>query len=36
MNLGLDLYAIDCHPQEYMRKLGIIYQRATPRSICDS
>jgi hypothetical protein len=36
MNLRLDLYAIDCHAQEYMHKLGITYQHATPQSMTDS
>ena len=35
MNLSLDLYAIDCHAQEYMRRLDITYEHATPQSIGD-
>lgn len=34
-NLSLDLYQIDCHAQEYMRKIGITYEHATPQSIAD-
>jgi len=35
VNLSLDLYQIECHAQEYMRKLGITYEHATPQSIAD-
>lgn len=35
INLSLDLYQIECHAQEYMRKLGITYELATPQSIAD-
>ena len=35
-NLCLSLYEIDCHAQEYMKRLGIEYQRATPQSVIDS
>lgn len=35
MNLSLDLYAIDCHAMEYMRRLGITYEHATPQSMGD-
>lgn len=35
INLSLDLYQVKCHAQEYMRKLGITYELATPQSIAD-
>jgi hypothetical protein len=35
VNLSLDLYEVECHAQEYMRKLGITYEHATPQSIAD-
>jgi hypothetical protein len=35
INLSLDLYQIECHAQEYMRKIGITYEHATPQSIAD-
>lgn len=35
MNLSLDLYSIEVHPQDYMTQLGITYDHATPQSIAD-
>ena len=35
INLSLDLYQVECHAQEYMRKLGITCEHATPQSIAD-
>ncbi len=37
MHLHYDLYtSTSGHPQEVMRRLGIVYQHATPQSISDS
>jgi hypothetical protein len=35
MNLYLDLFQIDEHPQDYMKSLGITYEHATPQSISE-